>query len=134
MSLRKLSKRIVSLILALMSLCVLSITSQIVSHADYTDSIAAPNGASLDANRIIMRVQHALLTAANYSKWTSDYTGADALSLWYTDDGSDPYKENPNAERIRINPAVTAAGALTTPRAYIMDYTGGTTYKFICYQ
>ncbi len=122
-------------ILALLCTCITPISPIFTANAAESDpTIAAPSGASLDANRIILRVQHALLTAANYPRWISDYQGDDALSLWYTDDGSDPVRENPNAKRIRINPAVTAAGALTTPRAYILDYTGGTTYKFVAYQ
>ncbi|HCC35041.1 MAG TPA: hypothetical protein DEQ02_05185, partial [Ruminococcaceae bacterium] len=102
-------------------------------NAALDTSIPAPSGASLDTNRISMRVQHTWLTAANYTRWLTDYEAADALSLWYTSDGSDPYKDNPAAQRIRINPAVSGQGALNAPRAYILDYTGGTTYKFICY-
>jgi len=133
MSLKKLSKNLISLTLVLAFLCPLVLIPAPAATAAFNSSIAAPSGASLDANRIILRVQHTWLTAVNYPRWVSDYTGADALSLWYTDDGTDPYKENPSAMRIRINPAVSASGSLAAPRAYILDYTGGTTYKFICY-
>jgi len=133
MSFKKLAKRAIALVLTVMILAAMFAVTTITAEAAFTSSIAAPSGATPDAARIVLRVSHTWLTAANYPRWITDYAGNDALSLWYTDDGTDPYKENPSAKRIRINPAVTSAGALTTPRAYIPDYTGGTTYKFICY-
>ena len=99
---------------------------------DPTIPAPASGAANVDSNRIILRITHTWFTAANYPRWTSDYSGDDALSIWYTDDGSQPSMEN--GTRLRINPAVTGAGVLTTPRAYIMDYKGGTTYNFVCYE
>jgi len=133
MSIKKAMTSIVSMVLLLTFLCTFAMIPKITTQAALDTSIPTPSGATLDANRILLRVAHTWLTAANYTRWVSDYAGADALSLWYTNDGTDPYKENPSAIRMRINPAVSAAGALAAPRAYLMDYTGGTTYKFICY-
>ena len=127
---RKIGK--IFIVLVLMLTLIGSVAS-ISGQAALNTGIPTPSGASIDAARINLRVSHTWLTAANYTRWGSDYTGADALSLWYTDDGSDPYKENPNAKRMRINPAVSGTGTLNAPRAYLLDYTGGTTYKFICY-
>ena len=135
-------KKMISLMVVLAILCmsIAPITSVFAAEPD--PSIPMPGVTtttpityvSLDANRIILRVPHDWLTAANYPRWISDYAGDDALSIWYTDDGTDPYKENPTAKRMRINPAVSSSGALAAPRAYLLDYTGGTTYKFIAYQ
>ncbi len=129
-SFRRIGKIFIVLVL---TLTLIGSVAAISVQAALDTAIPAPSGASLDTNRISLRVTHTWLTAANYTRWTTDYVGTDALSLWYTTDGTDPYKENSSAIRMRINPAVTSAGALAAPRAYLLDYKGGTTYKFICY-
>ena len=133
MSFRNPTRRIVSLALSLMLIFTCIIVPGIPAHGALNTSIPAPAGGSVDANRIILRVTNTWLTAANYTRWTTDYAGADALSIWYTNDGTNPV-DSPTRKRMGVYPAVTAAGALTTPRAYLMDYTGGTTYTFVCFQ
>ncbi|MCL2165616.1 MAG: hypothetical protein FWH55_14800, partial [Oscillospiraceae bacterium] len=101
---------------------------------EYNPAIPTPSSASLDAARNTMRVQHSWLTGANFHRWVESYTGTDGLSLWYTDDGTTPSKTN--GTRMRINPTMnsSASNGLGTPQAWLLDYKGGTTYTFICYQ
>ncbi|MCL2164715.1 MAG: hypothetical protein FWH55_10085, partial [Oscillospiraceae bacterium] len=100
----------------------------------YDPSIPAPQSASVDTARITMRIQHSWMTGANFHRWIESYTGDDGLSIWYTDDGTTPSKTN--GTRVRVNPTLNAnaSNGLGTPQAWLLDYKGGTTYTFICYQ
>ena len=102
--------------------------------ADPDPTMPLPRNASVDTARITLRIQHDWMNAANSTRWASDYTGADALSIWWTDDGSEPSKTN--GTRIRVNPTVsaTASNGVGNPRADLLDYKGGTTYKFVCFE
>lgn len=107
--------------------------------AAYNPSIPTPSGGTVDTSRKLVRVSHTWLTAANYLRWATNYIGADGLSIWYTNDGSDPYqvadKPDSTAKRCVITYPLNS-GVLGNPLAYIDPhdgYTGGTTYKFVCY-
>ncbi|MCL2152819.1 MAG: glycoside hydrolase family 3 C-terminal domain-containing protein [Oscillospiraceae bacterium] len=123
----KLTKKSVSLTLAFVLVFLYAfsyVPAIIASAATYNASIAAPTGGTVEATRLTLKVSHAgLLTTANRARWAEDYTGADALSMWYTTDGTDPQKDNPTATRMG-----TFFGSTTF--AYIVNYKGGTTYRF----
>ena len=97
---------------------------------EYDSSIVAPSGGSVDTTRLTLKVAtHTLLSAANYPRWVAGYTGADALAMWYTEDGSNPTPDNPTAKKMSIFAGTSSATA--APFAYIIDYLGGTAYKFV---
>jgi hypothetical protein len=129
MSLRRL-KRIIFLTLVLAFICTCSFVLSITTYAaTYDSTIAAPSGFSVDTTRLTLKVAtHSLLTAANYPRWVEGYVGTDALAMWYTEDGSTPEPDNPNAKKMGIFAGTSSATA--APFAYIVDYKGGTAYRF----
>lgn len=90
-----------------------------------SEAVTSPDAPtfSLDGTRTQLRIQHALLANDNVKKLSEDYTEADAIKVFYTDDGSEP--SDTNGTRVSI-----VAGSV---RAYIFDPVQGTTYKAVVY-
>ncbi|MDR0425340.1 MAG: InlB B-repeat-containing protein, partial [Clostridiales Family XIII bacterium] len=99
---------------------------------DLPNSKVAPTfSGAPDTQRKIRVNQNSLLTAANFSRLDEAYTDSDAISFWYTDDGTAPSKIN--GKRLPIYPAVTGQGTLAAPRIYLLDMVPGETYKVVAY-